>query len=81
MQKLFCLDCGKELKVVESGLSAQIVTAICSSCNQSWHGLRENAERLLTQRAVDVAKYCECKVFVANYLRCKNCGLPESPRN
>ena len=34
-----------------------------------------------TPRAVDVAKYCECKVFVANYLRCKNCGLPESPRN
>lgn len=33
-----------------------------------------------TQRALDGAKYCACDVFVADYLRCKNCGLPEAPR-
>ena len=73
MQKLFCLDCGKELKVVESGLSAQIVTAICSSCNQSWHGLRENAERLLTQRAVDVCHVCEEEGLIRGEV-CPTCG-------
>jgi len=50
MQKLYCLDCDEELEIVESGLSSQIITAVCSDCKQSWHGLRENVERLLTPR-------------------------------
>ena len=42
----YCPDCGEELKVIESGISSQLITAVCDYCEQSWYGLREDAESL-----------------------------------